>query len=134
MSTESIWDIAKRVRSENIGHSSCLVSDYTDDKIVGTSLRSLLDHLEKEINVNKSEHIFENVTNENLKKAGEMFVYLAYCHDIANHWLMFYEQLFQKQNLNQIILALNKISTVRTITYPRKFVKINGIERKLLEK
>ena len=86
------------------------------------------------MNVHISEHIFENVTNANLKKAGEMFVYLAYCYDIANDWVMFYEQLFHKQTLNQIILALNKISKVRTITYPSKFVKINDIEWKVLEK
>ena len=133
-SNQRIWDIAKRVRSKNIVHDSCLESDATDDKIVGASMRFLLDHLEKEINVNKSEHIFENVTNAKLKEAGEMFVYLAYCHDIANDWLMFYEQLFHYQTLNQIILALNKISKVRTINYPSKFVKINDIERKILEK
>ena len=74
------------------------------------------------------------VTNAKLKEAGEMFVFLAYCHDIANDWLMFYEQLFHYQTLNQIILALNKISKVRTINYPSKFVKINDIERKILEK
>ena len=132
--TQRIWDIVKRVRSENIVHNSCLESEATDDKIVGASMRSLLDHLEKEINVNKSEYVIENVTNENCEKAGKMFVYLAYCHDITNNWLMFYEQLFHKQTLNQIILALNKISKVRTITYPSKFVKINDIERKILEK
>ena len=134
LSPQRIWEIVKRVRSENIVHNSCLELDDAENKIVGSSIRSLLDHLEKEINVNKSEHIFDNVTNAKLKQAGEMFVYLAYCHDIANDWFKFYEQLFHDHTLNQIILALNKISKVRTITYPSKFVKINDIERKILEK
>ena len=119
--------MVKSVRSEHIVHYGCLESE-TDDKIVGTSIRSLLDHLEKEINVNTSEQIFENVTNANLKKAGEMFAYLVFCYDIANDWFKFYEQLFHEHTLNQIILALNKISKERTITYPSKFVKINDIE------
>ena len=135
LSTERIWDIVKRVRSENIVHSSCLESDIEEDvKIEETSVEHQIDHLEKAMNVKKSEYIFDNVNKAHLKTAGEMFVYLAYCYDIANDWVMFYEQLFHKQTLNQIILALNKISKVRTITYPSKFVKINDIERKILEK
>ena len=95
------------------------------------NLKYAFNLFEKEVNISGSH---QTLTMEKLKKAGEMFVYLAYCHDIANDWLMFYEQLFHYQTLNQIILALNKISKVTTINYPSKFVKINDIERKILEK
>ena len=65
--------------------------------------------LERELQIKSSTHINETLTNEELKTAAEMFLYLNMCPDKIKPWIAFYKDLFQTQSSDQIILSLNRL-------------------------
>ena len=55
---------------------------------------------------------FPNMTNENLRIAAEMFIYLNKCpdpKDPLNDWIQFYDDLFGRKSPYQLILTLNRM-------------------------
>ena len=50
-----------------------------------------------------------NVTDENLKASGEMFIYLITCDNNNKAWFLFIEEVFQNYSLSQIILTINRL-------------------------
>ena len=65
--------------------------------------------VEQKLKIESYEKINETLTNEKLKIAGEMFLYLSMCSSTIKPWILFYEDLFQTQSPDQIILALNRM-------------------------
>ena len=49
------------------------------------------------------------MTEESLKRAAEMFIYLTSCSETVRSWFFFYEDLFTEQSPAQIILTLNRV-------------------------
>ena len=55
---------------------------------------------------------FPNMTDENLRIAAEMFIYLNKCpdpKDPLNDWIQFYDDLFGRKSPYQLILTLNRM-------------------------
>ena len=62
--------------------------------------------------VRSTDFKFPNMTEENLKIAAEMFIYLNKCPDpldSLNDWIQFYDDLFGRKSPYQIILTLNRM-------------------------
>ena len=66
--------------------------------------------VEQILNIESSEQINDNKTNEDLKIAAEMFLYLFMCPETIKPWTVFYKDLFLTQSPDQkIILTLNRV-------------------------
>ena len=79
------------------------------------SIVSQINAVEQILQIESSEQINETLTNEELRHAAEMFLYLTMCPDTIKPWLLFYKDLFQTQSQEQIILTLNRmIKTSKT--------------------
>ena len=96
----------KTVKSESPLDLSC---DVYMSVLVGDIMLSQVKAVEQELQIESSAKINETYTNEELKMAGEMFLYLTMCPESIKPWLVFYKDLFQTQSPDQIILTLNRI-------------------------
>ena len=56
-----------------------------------------------------SDMIFNNMTEETLQKAAEMFIFLTSCSETIRSWFYFYENLFTQKTPTQIIVDLNRV-------------------------
>ena len=65
--------------------------------------------VEQMLQIESSEQINDTLTREELRTAGEMFLYLNMCPDKIKPWIGFYKDLFQTQSPDQIILTLNRL-------------------------
>ena len=71
---------------------------------------SQVEAVEHKLKIESSEQIYNTLSNEELKTAAEMFLYLNSCPpDSSSTWLFFYENLFLYQPLDHIMLTLNRI-------------------------
>ena len=70
---------------------------------------SQVEAVEQMLKIESSEQINNTLTNEELKTAGEMFLYLTMCPNTIKPWIVFYKELFQSQAADQIILTLNRL-------------------------
>ena len=79
-----------------------------------------------------SDQINDTPTNEELKTAAEMFLYLNTCPDSSwfKSWSLFYKDLFLTQPADKIILTLNRM--VKTETSDDKDGKLRA--KKLLQR
>ena len=63
------------------------------------------------LKINASDLRFENMTREDLKTAGEMFLFMKVCPSkTLKPWMVFYKDLFETQPLDQILLTLNRMT------------------------
>ena len=102
-------NIVEEKLKTRIAHSS----EYPDRRIAA---RGWMDNLlrpadsgDQGSSFESSEQINEALTNEDLRTAAEMFVYLTMCPNEIKPWLIFYKDLFQTQSPDQIILTLNRV-------------------------
>ena len=65
--------------------------------------------VEQILQIEPSLRINETLTNEELKTAAKMFLYLNICPVPIKPWIVFYKDLFITQSPDQIILTLNRI-------------------------
>ena len=65
--------------------------------------------VEKMLQIESSDQINDTFTREELKTAGELFLYLTMCPDTIEPWILFYKNLFETQSTDQIILTLNRL-------------------------
>ena len=70
---------------------------------------SQVQEVEQKLQIEASDIKIETLTNEELRMAAEIFMYLTICPDSVKPWLAFYKDLLQTQSLNQIILTLNRL-------------------------
>jgi len=70
---------------------------------------SVVKAVEQKLQIESSEQISDTLKNEELKTAAEMFVYLITCPNALKQSIIFYENLFQTQSPDQIILTLNRL-------------------------
>ena len=65
--------------------------------------------LEQQLQIEPSDQIMDTLTFEDLKTAAEMFIYLNMCPDTIKPWIKFYDDLFETQSADRIILTLNRM-------------------------
>ena len=101
---EFIWQKLKTLKANNI-FKYCGTGNIVEDKVI----RSQIKKIENELQINSSEKMDINVTDENLKASGEMFIYLITCDNNNKAWFLFIEEVFQNYSLSQIILTINRL-------------------------
>ena len=72
-------------------------------------LHKLTAFLQNQLKITSSELIFENMTFWDLQTAAEMFLFLNSCPKDFKSWFLFYEDLFQNDPLEVMVLKLNRI-------------------------
>ena len=87
--------------------------------------------VEKLLQIQSSEERFQNLTTKDFSNAAKMFLYLNTCPNSLKPWFVFYNDLFQNQPPNKIILTLNRLMKV-TKTFETMDFQI--IAQKLLRK
>ena len=65
--------------------------------------------VEQQLKVNASENIADNMMAQELENIAKMFIYLVSCPDTLHAWIIFYKDVFQNKQANQMILTLNRI-------------------------
>ena len=99
----------KTVKTLKYKTSLFLRCDGSNNLLTGDNMWSQVKAMEQKLQIESSELKNETLTNEELKTAAEMFLYLTMCPNDIKPWLRFYKNLFQTQTPNQIILTLNRI-------------------------
>ena len=88
--------------------------------------------LEQELKIKSSNQRFRNMSAEDLKTASYIFIYINLCPGKTKPWIIFFQDLFQNQPLDQIILTLNRVVRITTNNFHGEFFK--NLSLMLLEK
>ena len=131
-SIDNIQSAVKTVKSRTPLDMSC---EYPGNRMLkGDVMLSQVKAVEQKLQIESSEHINYTLKTEELKTAGELFLYLNNCPKQFSIWLtswrLFYEDLFLTQPADQIILTLNRM--MKTKIPQDKDVKVRA--EKLLKK
>ena len=100
---KTIWTAVKNIRSKYLTADCPYRGLYSD--VVSQVLA-----VEKQLQINSSALIQENMTASKLEVAGKMFIYLNSCSDILKPWFLFYNNILQNKSIDEVILTLNRIS------------------------
>ena len=73
------------------------------------SISSAVAAIENKMNIESSYLVFDNMTENNLKIAAEMYFYLVTSREKSSSWIIFYTNLIQTENVSQILLSLNRL-------------------------
>ena len=124
----NIHNVVKIVKSQQSLRLSC---DSEDILLQDGGWLVQVEELEKMLQIESSEYINETLSNEELKTAAEMFLYLVACPSkLLKSWSSFYTDLFLTQPPDQIILTLNRM--MKTDTSHDKDAKVRA--EKLLKR
>ena len=104
MSSGKIWDAVWKIKFETKHDAEC---DEHDLLILNQE--SQVDSVIKELAIESSEKQLKNTATENLELAAKMYLYLNLCPINLRPWFLFYQELFENNPLDQIILTLNRI-------------------------
>ena len=118
-SHKTIWNVVKNVRSKYLTADCPYRGLYSD--VVSQVLA-----VEKQLQLNSSALIQENMTASKLEAAGKMFMYLNSCSDILKPWFLFYTELLQNKPLDEVILTLNRISKSDKNLQSKELIKISN--------
>ena len=88
--------------------------------------------LEQELKIKSSDQRFGNISSEDLKTASYIFIYINLCPGKIKPWIIFFQDLFQTQPLDQIILTLNRVVRITSNNFQSEFFK--NLSGTLLEK
>ena len=105
MSIDKILNIIKRTKSETNVDISCTVDSLISENERLTQVKAV----EKKLQIESTEQIFQNMTDEILKTAAEMYIYLGSCPNPVKPWIYFYKDLFQNESPDLILLTLNRL-------------------------
>ena len=104
MNVDDIWKVVKKLKLETSFNKRCGYDGLYSNK------QSQITALEQQLNIEPIELRFDNMTAENLSNAAEIFIYLNTCTDTwFKSWYTFYNDLFQTQSVDKIILTLNRM-------------------------
>ena len=90
------------------------ISKYCLHEMIKDSIVSeRLDFIEAKLGLEKVSEVQEDVSDESLTGAGEMFVHLVYCHDHRRiqSWLQLYPDLLSNYSASALILTLSRIAS-----------------------
>ena len=105
VSVDNIQNVVKTVKSGTSLDLSC----NGDTILAADGPLDQVEAVEQMLQIESSEQINDTLTREELRTAGEKFLYLIMCPDKMKPWIVFYKDLFQTQSPDQIILTLNRL-------------------------
>ena len=109
-STETIWNIVKESKSSQVNFDTGACDEHGLDKKIVSHVKAV----ENLLNINESTEIFRDITDESLKVAGEMFLYLNSCPYESypfefEFWFKFYDDLFKNKSPEVIVLTISRM-------------------------
>ena len=114
ISVGNIQTVVKKVKSET-SLDIVMYCNNNRNMFNDNNKRLQVKAVEEMLQIKSSEQILETLTNEDLKNAAEMFLYLNTCPDLwFKSWASFYKDLFLAQPPDKIILTLNRMTKYRT--------------------
>ena len=113
------------------------ISKYCLHEMIKDSIVSeRLDFIEAKLGLETVSEVQEDVSDESLTGAGEMFVHLVYCHDHRRiqSWLQLYPDLLTNYSATALILTLSRIaSQVTELDNKFEFLLAKRMLRKVWE-
>ena len=108
---ETIWNLVRKMKVAFLSKSCKSNTGFINID----AIKSVVNSFQEQLQINTCEadnncnYINANLTNVNLSKPAEMFLYLVSCSIDLNPWYKFYENIFEAQPPDQMVLTLNKI-------------------------
>ena len=88
--------------------TSLIPCDNNEPKIIDTYITNNVDLLLKNLGVNVTNKVLENVPENVLEEGIKIFVYLSFCPELLT-WSQYLKDLFENSSLKTILLQLNRI-------------------------
>lgn len=108
---ENIWKIIRKIRKNYllayVEVEKLQWGKRCDDFIPKFLVQDHMDKIEKDLNMNISINLHENIEKETLDLAAQMFIYINFCPD--ENYLLFLKDLFKKDSLQNMLLSLSSI-------------------------
>ena len=95
-----MWILLKSIKTEFIT-KNCPSYQQLQDR---ETMRALENTVEERLKIEPSDLIFENITEEELETAAEMFVYLTSCSASIKSWF-----LFKKRDVRTLFARLRSV-------------------------
>ena len=109
---DTILRVVHTLKSESTLELSC---DTRMPILTTDGISSQVKAVEQMLKIESSDKIINSFTNEGLKTAAEVFLYLISCPDeLFKSLSLFYKDLFLTQPADQIILTLNRMTKSKT--------------------
>ena len=103
MRIDELWIIIKRTKFETPLDISCDFFSLISDRL--TQVKAV----EQKLQIESTEEIFQNMTDEILNAVAEMYIYLISCPDPVKPWIILYQNLLQTESPDLILLTLNRL-------------------------
>ena len=117
LGVDKIETVVKTVKTETSPDLSC-DGNSNPSLLSVESMLSQVKAVEQILQIESSDQIYDTMTNEELKTAAKMFLYLSTCpkHDKEwfKSWYSFYKDLFLTKSADKIILTLNRMIKTET--------------------
>ena len=127
MNVDKVLSVVKQIKLETALDKQCNIDGlYYKD----TERLELVKEVEKKLEVESSDLIFDTINNKELKVAAEMFIYLNTCPaDLTTTsplggfkdfelwfkpWYIFYKDLFNNKPADKILLTLNRMMKIKS--------------------
>ena len=104
------WDIVKNIREKFLLEHPKYECQLADTLIADQYITENIDIIERELQVQQNDTIFDNITKEALEIGAEIYTYLNYC---PPRIIQFYKELLLKGSEKEIILVLTNIMKTR---------------------
>ena len=118
----NVWNVIRSMKlDKSLFERDCLKT-FEESSL---HLNHLMDTFENILGVNPSKFV-ENITEESLRTAADMYLYLITCPAMFESWLMFYSELFLKASPDQIVLTLNRILKLGNLQKYKTFKTVGG--------
>ena len=120
LNSDEMWRLVRSVRIRQLANNKA----YECQKAVLSKERTEKDlqELQQLLGLeNVTAEIRESISESILDQAGEMFIYLTSCPSSDYDWILFFKNLINNQPLDQILLTLNRLTTLDTDS---KYVQI----------
>ena len=114
-SQETLWNLVKRLKAQYIDEKCPLassVSSLHESSVIESQVKSV----GKELGINPNTPAKNNLTKNQIKLAGEMFLYLIACPQPIQPWLLFFSDLFQNHSPDEIMLKLSRALKIKENT------------------
>ena len=92
VNVDSIQNVVKTVRA---GTNLDVTCNLSEPMLFYMYMLPQVEAVEQKLQIVSSEQINDNLTNKELKTAGEIFLYLNSCPKTIEPWIVFYKTLFQ---------------------------------------
>ena len=105
----TIWSLLKEVRMELLSRPDDIECQESTQILSDDLLKKNNDKIEERLNMNTSYIPLANITEETLQMSGRYFTYLNFCFPKSSKILKYFEDIFIKASVKEILMGLSSI-------------------------